>query len=355
MTGRDCAGVSSLATNRYTGDLSGTSGHESSEIARSCALNHRAEGCDGRRGSQYGWSRPIVTAATLEGMQIDHVTVAGSDLDLLRRAFAACGLESVYGGPHANGVTHMASIGFRDGSYIELISSLHQPGCSRFWPEMIAGNAGVCAWCVGVGDLAAESARLRKLDIPVDGPAAYSRQRPDGRKVEWDLSFAGEGSPGSLLPFFIQDRTPRSLRSEPSPELATSSLAGIGLILIAVSDLPAAVTLFRRIWEWDAPQIQYDPWLQGEVACFSRNALALVQAAGGDLLHRTERWGDLPAALGLATENFETSCRQVPVEAVSQWRFGDGVRHVAWFRPPAAPFVWLALVSDSYGSGIAQA
>ncbi len=343
-------------------------------------------------------------ATTLDGMQIDHVTVAGSDLDLLRRAFSACGLESVYGGPHANGVTHMASIGFRDGSYIELISFLHlaatrrragqsarpspasearpqrptdrgphelrswgggaastsgavapQPGRSRFWPEMIAGNAGVCAWCVGVGDLAAESARLRKLGIPVDGPAAYWRQRPDGRKVEWDLSFTGEGSPGSLLPFFIRDRTPRSLRSEPSPELAASPLAGVGLILIAVSDLPAAVTLFRRIWKWDAPQIQYDPWLRGEVACFSRTPLALVQAAGGDLLHRRERWGDLPAALGLATENFEISCRQVPVEAVSRWRFGDGIRRVAWFRPPAAPFVRLALVSDLPDSGIAQA
>lgn len=279
-------------------------------------------------------------------MQIDHVTVAGSDLDLLRRAFAACGLEPAYGGPHANGVTHMASIGFRDGSYIELISFLRDPGPSRFWPEMIAGDAGACAWCVGVNDIAAESARLRTLGIPVEGPAAFARQRPDGREVAWDLSFAGEGSPGSLLPFFIQDRTPRSLRIEPSAALAESPLAGIGLILLAVHDLPAAVALFRRIWGWDAPAIQYDPWLQGDVAAFHRVPVALVQAADGELVRRTQRWGDLPAAFGLATEDFDASCRSVPVEAVSQWQLGDGVRRIAWFRPPAAPFVRLAMVSD---------
>ena len=197
-----------------------------------------------RTASEYSIAAPL----TLTGMQIDHVTVAGSDLDLLRRAFAACGLEPAYGGPHANGVTHMASIGFRDGSYIELISFFRDPGPSRFWPEMIAGDAGACAWCVGVNDIAAESARLRTLGIPVEGPAAFARQRPDGREVAWDLSFAGEGSPGSLLPFFIQDRTPRSLRIEPSAALVESPIAGIGLILLAVNDLRAAVALFRRIW-----------------------------------------------------------------------------------------------------------
>lgn len=278
-------------------------------------------------------------------MQIDHVTIAGSNLDRMRRAFSACGLETAYGGPHANGVTHMAAVGFRDGSYIELISFLRAPGPSRFWPEMIAGDAGACAWCVGVSDIHAETERLRTLGIPVEGPAPFERKRPDGQIVAWDLSFPGEASPGSLLPFLIQDRTPRSLRMTSSPALAASALSGLALIVIAVRDLLPAVALFHRIWAWDAPQIQYDPYLQGEVAWFAGAPVAVVQASGGALLRRTGQWGDLPAAFGLAAEDFDGSCRGLPVEAISEWRDGAARRRIAWFRPPELPAVLLAVVS----------
>jgi hypothetical protein len=282
---------------------------------------------------------------TLEGMQIDHVTIAGSSLDRLCRAFAACGLEATYGGPHANGVTHMAAVGFRDGSYIELISFLQAPGPSRFWPEMIAGDAGPCAWCLGVEDIRAESERLRALGIPVEGPSAFERRRPDGQTVAWDLSFPGEDSPGSLLPFLIQDRTPRSLRMMTSPALMSSPFGGIALILIGVRDLHAAITLFRRAWGWAAPQIQYDPYLRSEVACFAGAPVVLAQPSEGELLRRTECWGDLPAAFGLASADFDRSCRGLPVAAISHWSDGTGVRHLAWFRPPEFPAALLAIVS----------
>lgn len=278
-------------------------------------------------------------------MRIDHVTIAGSDLDRLCRAFAACGLEATYGGPHANGVTHMAAVGFRDGSYIELISFLHAPGPSRFWPEMIAGDAGPCAWCVGVEDIRAESERLRALGISVEGPSAFERQRPDGQTVAWDLSFPGEASPGSLLPFLIQDRTPRSLRITPSPTLVASPLGGIALILIGVRDLQAAIALLRRVWSWSAPQVQYDPYLRSEVACFAGTPVALAQPSDGELLRRLERWGDLPAAFGLASADFDLSCKELPVAAVSHWNDGTGIRHLAWFRPPEFPAALLAIVS----------
>ena len=60
-------------------------------------------------------------------MKLDHVTIAGSSLDRLRDAFARIGLATEYGGAHANGVTHMALLGFDDGSYIELASTV-KPG-----------------------------------------------------------------------------------------------------------------------------------------------------------------------------------------------------------------------------------
>lgn len=278
-------------------------------------------------------------------MQIDHVTIAGRSLDHLRHSFAACGLESVYGGPHANGVTHMAAVGFRDGSYIELISFLRDPGPSRFWPEMIRADAGACAWCVQVADIHAESERLRALGIAVEGPLPFERQRPDGQTVAWELSFPGEGSPGSLLPFFIQDRTPRSLRITPTPALATSPLHGIALVLMAVRNLAAAVELFCRAWGWSPPQVQYDAHLQGDVACFAGAPVALVQPAGGELARRVEQWSDLPAAFGLGSGDFAASCQGLPIEAMSEWRDGAGTRRIAWVRTAASPFTQLAIVS----------
>ena len=60
-------------------------------------------------------------------LKIDHVTIAGPRLEAMQAAFAGLGFTTDYGGPHSNGITHMALLGFRDGSYIELISSL-EPG-----------------------------------------------------------------------------------------------------------------------------------------------------------------------------------------------------------------------------------
>ena len=53
-------------------------------------------------------------------LKIDHVTIAGPELAPMERAFAGVGLVTDYGGPHSNGVTHMAWLGFNDGSYNEL-------------------------------------------------------------------------------------------------------------------------------------------------------------------------------------------------------------------------------------------
>ena len=54
---------------------------------------------------------------------IDHVTIAGSQLNLMREAFSrATGLPVEYGGPHDNNATEMALTTFPDGSYLEFIA-----------------------------------------------------------------------------------------------------------------------------------------------------------------------------------------------------------------------------------------
>src|SRR5260370_13435882 len=71
------------------------------------------------------------TAMTQESksvtLELDHVSVCGSNLDTLRQIFTDTGMTPDYGGPHGNGVTQMAIIGFDDASYVELIAPI-KPG-----------------------------------------------------------------------------------------------------------------------------------------------------------------------------------------------------------------------------------
>ncbi len=56
--------------------------------------------------------------------KLDHVTLAATNLDTLVEGFSAAGMTLDYGGAHSNGITHMSLLGFSDGSYIELISTV---------------------------------------------------------------------------------------------------------------------------------------------------------------------------------------------------------------------------------------
>ena len=82
---------------------------------------------------------------------IDHVTIAGADLAALQQGFTNAGLTPDYGGVHSNGVTHMAALGFDDGSYLELISTVEPGKESPWWPKQIAADGGPCAWCARTG------------------------------------------------------------------------------------------------------------------------------------------------------------------------------------------------------------
>ena len=63
-------------------------------------------------------------------LEIDHASICGSNLDTLRQAFTDVGLTPDFGGPHGNGITQMAIIGFDDASYLELIAPV-KPGALR--------------------------------------------------------------------------------------------------------------------------------------------------------------------------------------------------------------------------------
>src|SRR5579871_5361511 len=82
-------------------------------------------------------------------LKIDHATVAGASLKKLQANLSAIGIETVYGGPHSNGITEMALASFPDGSYLELIAPRDgadaQGVAKHYWAKFMQQDAGPCA------------------------------------------------------------------------------------------------------------------------------------------------------------------------------------------------------------------
>ncbi|WP_313692062.1 VOC family protein [Halorarum halobium] len=237
-------------------------------------------------------------------LTIDHVTVAGRDLDALAEAFTEAGLAAEYGGTHSNGVTHMASVGFRDGSYVELVSTVESDADSSWWDDPIHENGGPCGWAVRADDIDAETERLRERGVAVDGPHGYERERPDGSRVAWDLAFLDDrADPGATLPFLISDRTPRERRVEPTGELAGSPVRGVDTVVLGVPDLAAARDRLTAAFDLADPERGRLPSMDVELARFADAPVALTEPTGdGPLADRLDRFGPRPVAYLLGVD-----------------------------------------------------
>ncbi len=246
-------------------------------------------------------------------MKLDHITVAGAELSRLETLFRSLGLGTHYGGRHSNGVTHMSVLGFDDGSYIELISTIEKGQKSPWWDSFIEGDAGISAWAVEVDDVAREAARISAMGIEVTGPVYMSRQRPDGQVAEWDLAFIGAGEPGTALPFIIKDRTDRRLRIEPSASVTGTELTGIGKIVVGVADLQSSSDLFRNVYGWAAPLVAAG-YLPGAVlADFEERPVILAspETGSGWLAQRLKRFGDSPCGFLIESSDLEKTRSRV--------------------------------------------
>lgn len=266
---------------------------------------------------------------------IDHVTIAGSDLDDLTVAFDGVGLATEYGGPHSNGTTHMSVVGFGDGSYVELLSTRSGVETSSLWDSHVRNDGGPCAWCVEVDDVEAVVATLGNRGVPVEGPTRLTRDRPDGVTVTWDLAFLGDGDPGSTLPFLIEDVTPRERRVTPTGDLAETPLSGVERVVVGVPDLDVAVDEFRTAFELPAPDrdavdaVPVD--FAAELAWFPEAPVVLAEPRGGWLAERVDAFGSSPAAFLLGSDDVGATAERVPLTDATPSFAGAPVRWI----PPA--------------------
>jgi hypothetical protein len=244
-------------------------------------------------------------------LSIDHVTVCGPDLDAMRQAFAAVGLRADYGGLHASGGTHMALLGFDDGSYLELIAPVepNQPLPDRApWPKEIAGNAGPCGWAINVRQIESEVERLRRRGLEASTPVPGGRMTLERVSLEWETAALAHGE-DRRLPFLIEDHTPRHLRAPRSASVAGTELSGVAVVVLGVRDLKASAALFQRAFGWPAPMVQTEPALEATVAWFPGTPVMLAAPRNETswLAERLQRFGEIPAAFLIGTRDFSAS------------------------------------------------
>jgi hypothetical protein len=278
-------------------------------------------------------------------IKIDHLTICGAELGALQQEFSDLGLASDYGGPHANGITHMALLGFEDGSYLELIAPIKQDRVEGSpWADLMLGEAGAGAWAIRTADIQAEVARLKSHGIETAGPVAGSRRCPDGQVLRWETASAGPGAMGTLLPFMIQDHTPREWRVQPSASVKGSGLSGIAGVVLGVKNLEAATALFRRAYAWDEPAVEDHAEFGAKVTHFPGSPVMLASPLSQNswLAARLTKFGEIPAAFLLETNDIDQTAKRFRVTATQNWFR----RTTKWFEPGKFSAIRLGLLQN---------
>ncbi|MGA9527239.1 MAG: VOC family protein [Terriglobales bacterium] len=260
-------------------------------------------------------------------LELDHTSICGSKLDTLKQMFTDVGLTPDFGGPHGNGITQMAAVGFDDGTYIELIAPIKAGATSGSdWAKFMGEDAVTCAWAVGTNVLLQEVDRLKKAGVSVTAPQRGSRKRPDGMSVEWMTADVGSGTPGSVMPFMIEDETPRAWRVQTSASVQGAPVSGVENIVIAVTNLDASIAMFRKAYGWSDPLIENQrDW--GKMAYFPGEPVILVAPSGGWIADRIAEFGESPVAILLAGRDFPAAVKKYKLGGTKTW-FGQ---KVAWF------------------------
>ncbi len=168
---------------------------------------------------------------------IDHIVIAGPDLDALTVTFKALGFKVVGGGRHPIG-SFNSLIGLADGAYIELLS-FYEPSPKHYWWDAVhERGGGLIDFCVQTDDIHTDYAVFVQQGVEMSPLVGLSRERVDGYHLSW-LNNEIYGAFQGLIPFLIEDETPREERV-PKENRHVNGVTGIASITLATRDVDMA-------------------------------------------------------------------------------------------------------------------
>jgi hypothetical protein len=242
-------------------------------------------------------------------LRIDHVSIAGGNLDQLRERLGRAGIHAEYGGRHTNGTTEMALVSFPDGSYLELIAPVKNADPAKLAAHphapFLQGDGQPAAWAMRAKDFEGELRRLRSAGIAAEPQPRTGRTRPDGVSLEWQTATIGSGADALLFPFLIQDFTPRARRAEPSGHPTTKMFEGIHYIVIAVKNLTEGIERYKKAFASPPPIKQIAPEWGAQLALLGNIPVILAAPVTAESLlnERLSRFGEGPVGVILTRHN----------------------------------------------------
>jgi hypothetical protein len=152
----------------------------------------------------------LAWAATEVPALLDHVLLGCNDLDRgIDFVEQHTGVRAAFGGVHPGRGTRNALLSLGERHYLEIIApDPKQDRIEQFAQKQVMQlkqltSPRLIGWAAHPGDLEKFSARLREAAIAFDGPRPGSRQRPDGKLLQWKTLNLKDDKDG-LLPFFIE-------------------------------------------------------------------------------------------------------------------------------------------------------
>ena len=145
------------------------------------------------------------------------------------------------GGEHVDGLTRNALVPLRDGAYLELVA-FTEPESDRDnvwgWRGFLP-HEGLIDYCAASEDLRGEAERLRGLGFEVEDLGEGGRRLPEGEEIRWRSASIRQD--GRVLPFLIEDVTPRARRVPGGPAADhPNGAAGIARLEISAPDSDGA-------------------------------------------------------------------------------------------------------------------
>ena len=155
---------------------------------------------------------------------LDHVLLGCNDLDGgIDFVDQRTGVRAAFGGVHPGRGTRNALLSLGERRYLEIIApDPKQERIEPFAQKQVAHlkqltSPHLIGWAAHPADLEKFSARLREANIPFDDPRPGSRQRPDGKLLQWKTLNLKNDKDG-LLPFFIEWSSDSLHPSEDAPK-----------------------------------------------------------------------------------------------------------------------------------------
>jgi Glyoxalase-like domain len=149
--------------------------------------------------------------------RIDHVIIAGHDLDALEERFTRLGFYVTGGGTHPHLGTRNRII-ILDESYIELLALADAGRASPALQRFIASGGGWVGYALQSNDIAAETSAIRARGIDARGPTRGRLVAPSGAVRSWRVTMLGSDDlweAACPVPFLIQhDATGEAHRLE---------------------------------------------------------------------------------------------------------------------------------------------